>query len=121
MKNGEDIGQFHSVILLPCSDELNCSLYHFGVAGHIHLLSHYASNRYGRNVAMLSACDKIHRLFGTEFEPIVWARSFGFHAVNAFDSVKVLQWVVINFLTYNQVILMRIFFPGRDYEIRYGS
>ncbi|GAB5591477.1 Putative ubiquinone biosynthesis monooxygenase [Umbelopsis nana] len=56
--------------------------------GHIHLLSHYASNRYGRNVAMLSACDKIHRLFGTEFEPIVWARSFGFHAVNAFDSVK---------------------------------
>jgi ubiquinone biosynthesis monooxygenase Coq6 len=57
--------------------------------GHIHLLSNYASNRYGRNVAMLSACDKIHRLFGTEFEPIVLARSFGFQAVNASESIKV--------------------------------
>ncbi|KAG2182416.1 hypothetical protein INT43_007346 [Umbelopsis isabellina] len=56
--------------------------------GHIHLLSNYASNRYGRNVAMLSACDKIHRLFGTEFEPIVLARSFGFQAVNASESIK---------------------------------
>ncbi|KAI9286915.1 hypothetical protein BC943DRAFT_217257 [Umbelopsis sp. AD052] len=56
--------------------------------GHIHLLSHYASNRYGRNVAMLSACDKIHRLFGTELAPIVWARSLGFNAVNAFEPVK---------------------------------
>lgn len=57
--------------------------------GHIHLLSNYASNRYGRNVAMLSACDKIHRLFGTDFEPIVLARSFGFQAVNASESIKV--------------------------------
>ncbi|KAH8556280.1 ubiquinone biosynthesis monooxgenase [Umbelopsis sp. PMI_123] len=56
--------------------------------GHIHLLSHYASNRYGRNVAMLSACDKIHRLFGTEFAPVVWARTFGFNAVNVFEPVK---------------------------------
>lgn len=57
--------------------------------GHIHLLSNYASNRYGRNVAMLSACDKIHRMFGTEFEPIVLARSFGFQAVNASEAIKV--------------------------------
>ncbi|OZJ04016.1 hypothetical protein BZG36_03764 [Bifiguratus adelaidae] len=56
--------------------------------GNIHLLSQYASNRYARNLVMLSACDKIHRLYSTEFGPMVWARSLGLRGVNAFGYLK---------------------------------
>lgn len=56
--------------------------------GSIHLLRNYASERYVRNIVMLSTCDKIHRLFSTEAASITWLRSFGLTALNSFDIVK---------------------------------
>ena len=57
--------------------------------GSIHLLRQYASERYLRNIMMLSTCDKLHRLFSTDAAPITWMRSVGLNAVNNLDIVKV--------------------------------
>ncbi|RUS19000.1 hypothetical protein BC937DRAFT_88084 [Endogone sp. FLAS-F59071] len=59
-----------------------------GDIGNVHLLSNYSSNRYARNLAMLGAVDKLHRLFGTEFKPIVLARSLGLRAVDSVGPLK---------------------------------
>ncbi|KAI8150339.1 hypothetical protein BJV82DRAFT_503447 [Fennellomyces sp. T-0311] len=57
--------------------------------GSIHLLREYASVRYLRNLVMISACDKLHRLYTTDFAPVTWIRSLGLSAVNQLDVVKV--------------------------------
>lgn len=36
----------------------------------------------------MSACDKLHKLYSTDSEPIVWARSVGLEVLNELDSVK---------------------------------
>jgi ubiquinone biosynthesis monooxygenase Coq6 len=36
----------------------------------------------------MSAVDKLHKLYSTTFEPVVWARSIGVEVLNEFDSVK---------------------------------
>ncbi|KAF7721063.1 putative ubiquinone biosynthesis monooxygenase [Apophysomyces ossiformis] len=56
--------------------------------GNIHLLRSYAAERYVKNVVMLSACDKMHRLFGTDIAPVTWVRSLGLTAVNNMDFLK---------------------------------
>ncbi|KAI7847579.1 hypothetical protein BDC45DRAFT_541798 [Circinella umbellata] len=56
--------------------------------GNIHLLREYASVRYLRNLVMISACDKLHRLYTTDFAPVTWLRSLGLTAVNQLDFVK---------------------------------
>ncbi|CAO3660520.1 unnamed protein product [Rhizopus stolonifer] len=56
--------------------------------GSIHLLRQYASERYLRNIMMISSCDKLHRLYSTDAAPITWARSIGLSAVNQLDFVK---------------------------------
>ncbi|KAI9484584.1 hypothetical protein BDB00DRAFT_854504 [Zychaea mexicana] len=56
--------------------------------GNIHLLREYASVRYLRNLVMISACDKLHRLYTTDFAPVTWIRSLGLSAVNSLDFVK---------------------------------
>ncbi|CAO3589603.1 unnamed protein product [Absidia cylindrospora] len=56
--------------------------------GNIHLLRNYASDRYVRNIVMISACDKMHRLFGTDVAPVTWLRSFGLSTINSLDFVK---------------------------------
>ncbi|KAI9259623.1 hypothetical protein BDA99DRAFT_513743 [Phascolomyces articulosus] len=56
--------------------------------GNIHLLREYASVRYLRNIVMISACDKLHRLYTTDFAPVTWIRSLGLSAVNQLDFVK---------------------------------
>ncbi|KAI8327569.1 hypothetical protein EDC96DRAFT_89691 [Choanephora cucurbitarum] len=57
--------------------------------GSIHLLRQYAHERYLRNIAMLSTCDKLHRLFSTDAAPITWMRSIGLNTVNNLDFIKV--------------------------------
>jgi ubiquinone biosynthesis monooxygenase Coq6 len=56
--------------------------------GSIHLLRQYASERYLRNIMMISTCDKLHRLFGTDAAPITWIRSIGLNAVNNIHFAK---------------------------------
>ncbi|RCI02497.1 putative ubiquinone biosynthesis monooxygenase [Rhizopus stolonifer] len=56
--------------------------------GNIHLLRQYASERYLRNIMMLSTCDKLHRLFSTDSAPVTWVRSMGLNAVDSLDFVK---------------------------------
>lgn len=37
---------------------------------------------------MLSACDKLHKLYSTTAEPVVWARSVGLEVLNELDTIK---------------------------------
>ncbi|KAJ7180586.1 hypothetical protein C8R46DRAFT_886560 [Mycena filopes] len=48
----------------------------------------YARERYFENHKIMSVMDKLHKLYSTSFEPVVWARSVGLEIVNEFDSVK---------------------------------
>ena len=36
----------------------------------------------------MSATDKLHKLYATDIQPIVWARSIGVEVLNELDSVK---------------------------------
>ena len=36
----------------------------------------------------MSACDKLHKLYASTAEPVVWARSVGLEVLNELDSVK---------------------------------
>ncbi|KAI0070856.1 ubiquinone biosynthesis hydrox [Panus rudis PR-1116 ss-1] len=48
----------------------------------------YSRERYLENHKMLSAVDKLHKLYGNTADPVVWARSVGLEVVNELDSVK---------------------------------
>lgn len=37
---------------------------------------------------MLSACDKLHKLYSTTAGPVVWARSVGLEVLNELDTIK---------------------------------
>jgi ubiquinone biosynthesis monooxygenase Coq6 len=37
---------------------------------------------------MMSAIDKLHKLYSNDMEPIIWARSVGIEVLNELDSVK---------------------------------
>ncbi|KAJ3362907.1 putative ubiquinone biosynthesis monooxygenase [Allomyces arbusculus] len=56
--------------------------------GHAHVLETYARERYPVNAAMLTACDALHHLFGTDAAPVAWIRSFGLNRFNQLDLVK---------------------------------
>jgi len=51
-------------------------------------LQPYARARYFQNHKILAATDKLHKLYSTTWEPVVWARSVGLEVVNELDSVK---------------------------------
>ncbi|KAJ3534227.1 hypothetical protein NMY22_g7018 [Coprinellus aureogranulatus] len=48
----------------------------------------YAQERYLANHILMSAIDKLHKVYTTELEPIVWARSVGVEVLNELDSIK---------------------------------
>jgi len=48
----------------------------------------YVQERYFANHAVMSATDKLHKLYATDIQPIVWARSVGVEVLNELDSVK---------------------------------
>ncbi|KAJ6621397.1 ubiquinone biosynthesis hydrox [Mycena sp. CBHHK59/15] len=48
----------------------------------------YAQERYFENHSIMSVMDKLHKLYSTSLEPVVWARSVGLEVLNEFDSVK---------------------------------
>ncbi|KAF9453531.1 ubiquinone biosynthesis hydrox [Macrolepiota fuliginosa MF-IS2] len=51
-------------------------------------LQPYARERYLTNHTIMAAIDKLHKLYTTDFEPVVWARSTGLEVVNELDSLK---------------------------------
>ncbi|KDQ51050.1 hypothetical protein JAAARDRAFT_140997 [Jaapia argillacea MUCL 33604] len=57
------------------------------IGSHTALLP-YAQERYIENHKIMSACDKLHKLYTTTFEPVVWARSVGLEVINELDSIK---------------------------------
>jgi len=48
----------------------------------------YAQERYLANHTMMSSVDKLHKLYSTEIQPVVWARSVGVEVLNELDSIK---------------------------------
>ncbi|KAG6886200.1 hypothetical protein C0993_010762 [Termitomyces sp. T159_Od127] len=59
-----------------------------GDVGSYTALLPYAQERYIENHTLMSAIDKLHKLYTTTFEPVVWARSVGLEVLNELDSVK---------------------------------
>ncbi|THH08534.1 hypothetical protein EW145_g2651 [Phellinidium pouzarii] len=48
----------------------------------------YARARYFENHKLLSATDKLHKLYSSTFSPVVWVRSVGLEVVNELDTLK---------------------------------
>lgn len=48
----------------------------------------YGQERYLANHTIMSAIDKLHKLYSNDMGPIVWARSVGIEVLNELDSVK---------------------------------
>lgn len=48
----------------------------------------YARERYFENHKVMSAVDKLHKLYSSTAQPVVWARSVGLEVINELDSVK---------------------------------
>ncbi|THU97746.1 ubiquinone biosynthesis hydrox [Dendrothele bispora CBS 962.96] len=48
----------------------------------------YSRERYLENHKIMSACDKLHKLYSMSFGPVVSARSVGLEVLNEFDSIK---------------------------------
>ncbi|KAG6891227.1 hypothetical protein C0995_008479 [Termitomyces sp. Mi166 len=59
-----------------------------GDVGSYTALLPYAQERYLENHTLMGAIDKLHKLYTTTFEPVVWARSVGVEVLNELDSVK---------------------------------
>ncbi|KIJ65128.1 hypothetical protein HYDPIDRAFT_89241 [Hydnomerulius pinastri MD-312] len=51
-------------------------------------LRSYSRERYFANYKVMSAVDKLHKLYSTTLGPVVWARSVGLEVLNELDSVK---------------------------------
>lgn len=48
----------------------------------------YARERYFENHKVMSAIDKLHKVYSSTSQPVVWARSVGLEVINELDSVK---------------------------------
>ena len=59
------------------------------VSGSMTSLAEYDSRRQMRNVPTMVAIDWLNRLYGTNFAPVVMARSLGLYGVNRFGALKV--------------------------------
>lgn len=59
-----------------------------GDIGSFTSLRPYAAERYFANHKVMSAVDKLHKLYSSTWEPVVWARSVGLEVINELDSVK---------------------------------
>ena len=48
----------------------------------------YTRARWFENHKILSAVDKLHKLYSTTLPPVVWARSVGLEVINELDTIK---------------------------------
>jgi len=60
---------------------------YFLLGSHAVLLP-YTQERYLANHIVMSSVDKLHKIYGTENEAVVWARSVGVEALNELDTIK---------------------------------
>jgi len=67
---------------------IRASLLSGGDIGSYTALLPYGQERYLANHTVMSAIDKLHKLYSSDMEPIVWARSVGVEVLNELDSVK---------------------------------
>ncbi|KAG1735521.1 hypothetical protein EDB19DRAFT_1723910 [Suillus lakei] len=65
------------------------ALTHGGDIGSYTALMPYARERYLENHKVMSAVDKLHKVYSSTAQPVVWARSVGLEVINELDSVKV--------------------------------
>jgi ubiquinone biosynthesis monooxygenase Coq6 len=56
--------------------------------GTYHALLPYTRERYFENHKVMSAVDKLHKLYSTTAEPVVWARTVGVEVLNEMDTIK---------------------------------
>ncbi|CAK9438634.1 uncharacterized protein LODBEIA_P28580 [Lodderomyces beijingensis] len=52
------------------------------------VLEEYTANAWPANHVLLGVCDKLHKVFSTDFYPLVVARGLGMKGLNMFDEVK---------------------------------
>lgn len=52
------------------------------------VLEPYVAKAWPANHVLMGACDKLHKVFSTDFAPLVLARGAGMKALNFFDAVK---------------------------------
>ncbi|KAG1764056.1 hypothetical protein EDD22DRAFT_846108 [Suillus occidentalis] len=64
------------------------ALTHGGDIGSYTALIPYTRERYFENHKVMSAIDKLHKIYSSTAQPVVWARSVGLEVVNELDSVK---------------------------------
>jgi ubiquinone biosynthesis monooxygenase Coq6 len=67
---------------------INDAVLRGGDVGSYTALVPYAQDRYFKNHKLMSAVDKLHKLYASTSEPLVWARSVGLEVLNELDSVK---------------------------------
>ncbi|KAI5955805.1 COQ6 [Candida jiufengensis] len=60
------------------------------------VLEDYVSNAWPANHALLGVCDKLHKIFSTDFYPLVFVRGLGMKGLNMFDEVKSLMMKTIS-------------------------
>ncbi|CCG22691.1 Coq6 protein [Candida orthopsilosis Co 90-125] len=60
------------------------------------VLEEYNANAWPANHAMLGVCDKLHKIFSTDFYPLVLARGAGMKGLNMFGSVKDLMMKLVS-------------------------
>ncbi|KAG5653399.1 hypothetical protein H0H81_000686 [Sphagnurus paluster] len=82
---GLNLGIADVECLARCIDD---ALQKGGDVGSYTALLPYAQERYLENHTLMSAIDKLHKLYTSTLEPVVWARSVGVEVLNEFDSIK---------------------------------
>ena len=71
-----------------------CSVADNFVPGSYTALLPYSRERYLQNHIMLSTVDKLHKVYSTDAEPVVWARTVGVEVLNELDSLKAAMMTV---------------------------
>lgn len=79
VKVGGDIGEYNT---------RRRGLFLIALIGSITALQPYSRTRYFENHKLLSAVDKLHKLYSSTASPIVWSRSVGLEIVNELDTLK---------------------------------
>ncbi|KAF7317987.1 Ubiquinone biosynthesis monooxygenase COQ6, mitochondrial [Mycena kentingensis (nom. inval.)] len=82
---GLNLGLGDVEVLARC---IETALLDGGDVGSSTALLPYASERYFANHKVMSVMDKLHKIYSTKLDPVVWARSVGVEVINELDSVK---------------------------------